>query len=62
MGRREMPSRCALLAIDAGGRSILRLITPVGVLVSWSDKEVRQLRLRRESATRFLRTFRDHSF
>jgi hypothetical protein len=28
---REIPSRCALLEIDAGGRYIFRLMTPVGV-------------------------------
>ena len=38
MGFREMPSRCALLAIDAAGRSILRLITPVGVLALARDR------------------------
>jgi hypothetical protein len=33
-----MLSRCALLAIDAGGRSILRLMTPVGVFAFASER------------------------
>jgi hypothetical protein len=38
VGLSEMASRCALLAIDAGGRSIFRLMTPVGVFALASER------------------------
>lgn len=48
MGFSEMPSRCALLAIDPFGLSIFRLMTPVGVLAF----AIGGVRLRRLSGLR----------
>jgi hypothetical protein len=38
IGRSEMPSRCALLAIEPFGLCIFMLMTPVGVFALASDR------------------------
>jgi len=38
MGFSEMPSRCALLAIEAFGRCIFRLMIPVGVFAFANER------------------------